>query len=144
AHSPGLENAEQTFVATGSAPQGLGIDRVEVVSLTDHDFDGIPDIADLDDDNDGQSDIDELAFGTNPLDREDIFKPQITWTGSVGTIAFPTASGSIYQLESSTDLLSWQVVTTTHGNGQAVEIPLPPVSPRIFYRIKASRNPTEP
>ena len=34
----------------------------------DHDGDGIPDDVDTDDDNDGYSDVDELALGTNPLD----------------------------------------------------------------------------
>jgi hypothetical protein len=41
-----------------------------VVDLTDTDGDGIPDINDADDDNDGLSDVDELTAGTDPLDPD--------------------------------------------------------------------------
>lgn len=41
-----------------------------MVDLIDTDGDGIPDINDTDDDNDGLSDIDELTAGTDPLDAD--------------------------------------------------------------------------
>lgn len=42
----------------------------QIMDLIDTDGDGIPDITDTDDDNDGLSDIDELAAGTDPLDAD--------------------------------------------------------------------------
>ncbi|MEZ5543208.1 MAG: hypothetical protein R3F42_14395 [Pseudomonadota bacterium] len=41
-----------------------------MTDLIDTDGDGIPDITDTDDDNDGLSDSDELAVGTDPLDAD--------------------------------------------------------------------------
>ena len=40
--------------------------------IEDHDWDGIEDAYDTDDDNDGFSDTIELAYGSNPLDANSI------------------------------------------------------------------------
>ena len=45
----------------------LDVDTLVVTFLVDTDSDGILDILDKDDDNDGMSDTDEATYGTNPL-----------------------------------------------------------------------------
>jgi hypothetical protein len=49
--------------------------QVELSLLADNDLDGDPDATDPDDDNDGYTDVEELAAGTDPMDPEDLPTP---------------------------------------------------------------------
>jgi hypothetical protein len=137
-HSPGNPNHGQTFVNSFAAPQGLAFDNLEVVFLTDNDLDGDPDITDPDDDNDGQSDVYELAFGSDPLDPESLFEPQFTRTAEGLQLAFPGAAGIAYTVEFSDTLDDWHEFTTMTGEGGTIVVPLPMAEPAMFFRLRAS------
>lgn len=68
--------AEGQYLASVTVSDGRGGEVSGTVQVTvrdssvDNDLDGIPDTLDADDDNDGISDVDESAGGTNPLDPE--------------------------------------------------------------------------
>lgn len=137
-HSPGNPNHGQTFVNSFAAPQGLGFDNLEVVFLTDNDLDGDPDITDPDDDNDGQSDVYELAFGSDPLDPESRFEPQFTRTAEGLQLAFPGAAGIAYTVEFSDTLDDWHEFATMTGEGGTIVVPLSMAEPAVFFRLRAS------
>jgi endonuclease/exonuclease/phosphatase family metal-dependent hydrolase len=136
-HSPGQSNNSQTFVNSNAPPQGLGFDNLTVEFLTDNDLDGLPDITDPDDDNDGQSDFNEVAFGTDPLDRASRFSPVIARNGSGLELSFPGAVGIHYTVECSETLVEWEELTTVTGDGQPVVVPLPMAEPTLFFRLQA-------
>jgi endonuclease/exonuclease/phosphatase family metal-dependent hydrolase len=137
AHSPGQPNQGQTFSNPNAPPQGLGFDNLSVEFLTDNDQDGLPDITDPDDDNDGQSDANEIAFGTDPLNGASRFVPIITKTGSVLELSFPGAAGIQYTVEYGDSLVSWAEWATVTGAGLPIVVPLPMTEPRMFFRVKA-------
>jgi YD repeat-containing protein len=75
-------------------PQGFGIDNISVTFLSDNDLDGIPDLLDPDDDNDGQTDIAEGIFGSDPLTGNSFYRPVTTQTSPTGeTLTFDTLVG---------------------------------------------------
>lgn len=140
AHSPGQANDGQAFSAAASAPQGLGFDAVAVSFLTDNELDGLPDAADPDDDNDGQADAHEAAFGTDPLDAASRFVPVLARAAEPPhglELSFPGASGIRYTVESSDSLADWRNLSTHTGEGRAVVVPLPMAEPRMFFRVRA-------
>jgi hypothetical protein len=137
AHSPGQPNNGQSFSIPDIPPQGLGFDNLDVEFLTDDDLDGLPDVNDPDDDNDGQSDADEAAFGTDPLNHGSRFAPVIAKGVSGLELSFPGAAGIHYTVEASDSLTGWQELTTVAGNGQPIVVPLPMAEPRMFFRVKA-------
>lgn len=65
AYSPGKTNPGQTLLLASGA-QGIAVDSLIVTFLPDTDLDGVPDRTDSDDDNDGLTDEEELALGTDP------------------------------------------------------------------------------
>jgi hypothetical protein len=137
AHSPGLPNNGQVFLNPNQPPQGLAFDDLEVVFLTDNDLDGLPDITDPDDDNDGQHDADELAFGTDPLNVASLFAPVIARNESGLELLFPGATGIHYTVEFSESLSGWENLTTVTGEGRPVVVSLPLAEPRMFFRVRA-------
>lgn len=140
AHSPGQPNDSQTFTVPALQPRGLAIDNLSVALLSDHDQDGLADGVDTDDDNDGQSDDYEAAFGSDPLDAASRFLPVISRAAAAPhgfELSFPGTSGIAYKVEASTSLSGWQVLTTQVGNGQPVVIPLPSGGPQMFFRVRA-------
>ena len=138
AHSPGQPNSGQTFVTPTLPPQGLGFDNLSVTFLADRDLDGLPDSTDPDDDNDGQSDADEIAFGSDPLNAASRFTPVITRTASGLELSFPGNQGIAYTVEFSETLTGWQNLTTVTGQGNAITVPLPTAEPAMFFRVRAS------
>lgn len=138
AHSPGQPNQGQTFAGSFVPPQGLGFDNLEVVFLTDNDLDGEPDVTDPDDDNDGQSDIYEAAFGSDVMNAESRFEPQFSRTAEGLQLSFPGAAGIAYTVESSETLDSWQNLTTVTGEGEVIVVPLPTAEPAMFFRVRAA------
>ena len=60
--------AGRYYIETASSKKDVkGTFSLDIVEVLDTDKDGIPDSSDLDDDNDGMSDEDELKYGLNPL-----------------------------------------------------------------------------
>ncbi|MEK7950549.1 endonuclease/exonuclease/phosphatase family protein [Luteolibacter soli] len=137
AHSPGQPNQGQSFVLPTLPSQGLAIDNLSVTGISDGDFDGdgIANSLDPDDDNDGQSDADELAFGTNPFNASSIFRPILSHSGGL-TLSFPGANGITYTVEKSTNLTAWSTLSTHPGAGQTIAVTLPTADPAMFFRVK--------
>ncbi|GAA5482224.1 endonuclease/exonuclease/phosphatase family protein [Haloferula sargassicola] len=135
-HSIGTMNAGQSIVAPGLPSQGLAIDRVSVVWQVDTDLDGLADDEDPDDDNDGMSDEDELAFGTDPADAASIFETELVMEG-VLQLRFPGAEGVVYTIEWCDDLVSWDHSATIEGNGSAISFGVPNDGDRVFLRVRA-------
>jgi hypothetical protein len=112
---------------------------VTVLADPDRDGDGIPDSLDPDDDNDGQSDADEIAFGTDPLDPASVFEPRLARAAipSDGfTLSFPAAVGITYVVEFGSTLVGWEELSAHVGTGQPVSVPLPAGEPARFYRVR--------
>lgn len=140
-YSKGMPNAGQTLVVTPSPSQGISFDDLSVTFLLDSDGDGIPDITDPDNDNDGMSDLDEIAFGTDPFDASSIYR--ITFNSPAPgllRLSFPTSPGRSYTVETSPDLADWTEGTSYQGSGspRIVDLAVNPLEPALFYRIRAS------
>jgi endonuclease/exonuclease/phosphatase family metal-dependent hydrolase len=143
-NTKGAANAGQSFVLPVLPPQGLAIDNLSVTALSDPDSDGdgITNSLDSDDDNDGQSDADELAFGTHPLSAASIFKPVLARAAIPAngfTLSFPGAAGITYAVETSTTLGGWAQVSTHGGTGQWIVVPLALAGPARFYRVRVGQ-----
>jgi endonuclease/exonuclease/phosphatase family metal-dependent hydrolase len=123
-NTKGSLNAGQTL-ASGAPSQGLAIDNLSVTGISDGDFD-----------NDGQPDVDELAFGTNPFNASSIFRPVLTGSGGLN-LSFPGANGINYTVESSTNLSDWDTLSVHPGTGQTIVVPLPTTEEAMFFRVKA-------
>jgi endonuclease/exonuclease/phosphatase family metal-dependent hydrolase len=141
-HSPGQVNSGQTF-SVPLQTQGIAIDNLSVTFLADTDGDGLPDITDLDDDNDSFSDADEFVFGTNPLDANSRHSMSLVFPSpapGMVRLTFPTALGRTYTVESSLNLSSWSAVGSYAGTGnqRAVDVAVNPVDQQKFYRIRAT------
>jgi endonuclease/exonuclease/phosphatase family metal-dependent hydrolase len=142
-NTKGAPNSGQSFVNPVLPPQGIAIDNLSVTFLVDTDGDGLPDITDLDDDNDSISDADEFVFGTNPLDASSRYSMSLTYPssapGMVG-LSFPTALGRTYTVESSPNLSSWSAVGSYAGTGnlRVVDVAVVLVDQQKFYRIRAT------
>jgi endonuclease/exonuclease/phosphatase family metal-dependent hydrolase len=140
AHTPGQENTGQSFILPAAAPQGLAFDRVSVTFLADHDQDGQPDGTDPDDDNDGQTDADETAFGTDPLDPASRFQPVLARSSTPPhgfELTFPGAPGFLYTVQTSEALGTWQDLSSHTGAGQSIVVPLPMDLLRRFFRVRS-------
>ena len=142
-HSPGQANSDQTFSVPLSG-QGIAIDNVSITFLIDTDLDGIPDMVDLDDDGDESSDLDEVTFGTDPLDKNSRFVMSLVYLSTEPRsvrISFPTVTGRTYTVESSLDLAVWTSARTEAGTGtvKVVEFPLAQTEKRRFYRMRVTK-----
>ena len=135
-HSPGQVNSGQTFTAP-ALPQGIALDNLSVTFLVDTDFDGVPDLTDPDDDNDGLTDIAEALFGTNPLDGTSIYRPSITLgTPGSATLSFTTLAGRTYTVQRSETLASWTNISVQNGTGAVISLPINTGEfPKAFYRV---------
>ena len=136
AHSPGAPNSGQSFTTAALPSHGLAIDNLRVEFLTDHDLDGMPDLTDPDDDNDGQSDAFEVAFGADPLDAGSRFMPVLTNSGGL-MLTFPGAEGIRYTVESSVDLRTWEEWSVHVGQGEQIDVPVTGGGPERFFRVRA-------
>lgn len=144
AHSPGAPNLSQTFALPVPPPQGVAIDNLSITFVADHDADGIADEVDPDDDNDGMTDLRELALGSDPRDAGARFTAQLTRATTAphgAVLSFPGRQGISYTVESSTDLVEWTQVSTHAGGGVVIEAPVPESGPRRFYRVRVPAVP---
>lgn len=138
-YTKGAPNAGQTFQAPVRPSQGIAIDNLAVTFLfADHDGDGIADTIDPDDDNDGQPDEDELAFGTDPFDGGEKFEAILSAVpGQPVTLSFFGTAGITYVVESSDDLVAWEELSSHLGSGTNVIVPLPVGEGSRFFRVSA-------
>ena len=138
-YTMGAPNEGQTFEAPVLPSQGIAIDNLAVTFLvSDHDGDGVADAVDPDDDNDGQPDEDELAFGTDPLDAGEKFVTMLSGVpGESATLSFAGATGITYVVESSDDLVEWIELSSHPGNGGTMAVPLPVGEGARFFRVSA-------
>jgi endonuclease/exonuclease/phosphatase family metal-dependent hydrolase len=138
AYTIGQPNTNQTFTLP-SQPQGIAFDNVSVTFLTDTDQDGIPDILDDDDDNDGISDTDEILFGSNPLDASSVYRPSLVQSSPTTiTLSFATLTGRRYVVQSSENLTTWTTLATQSGTGATLSLPFSNSTPHTFYRVAVS------
>jgi endonuclease/exonuclease/phosphatase family metal-dependent hydrolase len=140
AYSKGQLNAGQSFNVPTLPSQGVAVDQISVTFLGDSDGDGILDVDDVDDDNDGTPDGDELVFGTDPLVAGPRFTPTLVNPGltpGVARVSFFSVIGRSYRVESSVDLRTWTALQTYAGTGAAVVVDYAtsPLDPQRFYRI---------
>lgn len=141
AHGAGFENDGQAFTVSAAAPQGLAIDNLSITALADPDSDGdgLVDSIDPDDDNDGQPDTAELAFGTDPLDADSVFRPTLAAVGGGFELTFPGADGTVYIVEWSGTLGDdWQELGAYVGGDAPIVVPLTRQGSQRFFRVKAS------
>ncbi len=127
-YTKGAPNAGQAFVLPAAPSQGLAVDNVSVTFLP----------GELDSDGDGQSDADEIAFGTDPFDAASVFRPQLVRVAEPEgmELVFPGAEGIDYTVQFSVDLIEWDDLSTHPGAGQSIAVPLPVEEPRVFFRVK--------
>jgi YD repeat-containing protein len=140
AFSKGQRNAGQSFNRPTLPSQGVAVDQISVTFLGDSDGDGILDMDDVDDDNDGTPDGDELVFGTDPLVAGPRFTATLVHPGlpsGVARVSFSSVSGRSYRVESSVDLRNWTALQTYAGTGAVivVDYATSPLGARRFYRI---------
>jgi hypothetical protein len=159
----GWQDGAQTRVGAGFPPTLRAIQGG--FAGPDTDGDGIPDRLDPDDDNDGLSDVEELALGTNPLVRDsdgdgqsDDTEVRITHTSPTNrsdflrlllvrpgpggmTIAWGSSTlVSNYGVQRSTNLLNrsgWSLVTAgVTGTGTVTAVSDPaPPKGAVYYRV---------
>jgi len=142
-HSAGQVNAGQSFALPVLAPQGIAIDNLSLQFLVpDHDGDGIADAEDPDDDNDGMSDADEFAFGSNPLDASSRFALSFARVADGSCrLSFPAATGIVYTVQQSSDLVTWQTHSMHTGAGSEHVITIPAGAARGFFRVRVTGQP---
>ncbi|MBB5351436.1 endonuclease/exonuclease/phosphatase family metal-dependent hydrolase [Haloferula luteola] len=133
ASSRGELNPGQILDSAAMGFQGLAVDDVVMTFVGDLDRDGMADGEDEDDDNDGLSDGDELAFGSDPRDRNSVFRVEVDASG----VRFPGAEGIDYTVEWCDDLWSWDHQEQVEGAGGMVTFSLPEGESHIFVRIRA-------
>lgn len=139
-YSPGQPNQGQQFAAPPPLHQGLAIDNVAIAFLADFDLDGLPDELDEDDDNDGQTDAYEIAFGSNPQNTSSLFKAVLARSAAAPhamTLSFASAIGRSYVIQVSSDLSQWNDLSLHAGTGGVLVISLPSSGSQRFFRLRS-------
>lgn len=122
----------------------------------DTDKDGIPDswealygtnpaVSDAtnDPDQDGQNNLQEYLAGTNPLTKSSLLRANVEATTENGfTISWNSVPGRTYQLESSTDMISWDSAPSLDAieaqtNYTTISVPFDPI-PTRFFRVRVA------
>jgi hypothetical protein len=99
-----------------------------------------------DQDGDGQTNADEQAAGTNPLDSGSVFRVGgIVRSGGMVQVTFSSIPGYSYRLETSTALhAGWSNVGSVLQANAAVSMLEAPVDgPRRFFRVRVVGGPME-
>jgi hypothetical protein len=108
----------------------------------DNDGDGVPDVLDDDDDNDGLSDADELIAGTDSYNRESCLRIQSVDGDNSGqevVFSFDSVSGKTYSVECTEDIVGgeWRVLDgNIVGTGGIIEIRDSDGAEKRFYRVR--------
>ena len=111
-----------------------------VTVVGDYDGDGVSNPFDLDDDNDGMSDADEIIAGTLPRDETSFFWVRITGDSAdtVRRLTFLSNMGHTYHVQSSTNIFTgpWvNVRTNISGTNGLINILRTNPLDRVYYRI---------
>lgn len=99
-----------------------------------------------DHDGDGQTNADEQAAGTNPLDSGSVFRVSgIVRSGGMVQVTFSSVAGYSYRLETSTDLdAAWSDVgPAVEANGPVSLLEAPVDGDRRFFRVRVVGGPGE-
>jgi hypothetical protein len=96
-------SGDQALSVTGEAKAGGSL-----IVEPDNDRDKITDAIDMDDDNDGVSDVDEKKAGTDPLKKEIVAQPQVAGAST-------TASGALNQATAIAKSVGGTVFEKTEG-----------------------------
>ncbi|MEM7390854.1 MAG: hypothetical protein AAF492_00780, partial [Verrucomicrobiota bacterium] len=143
--NPGLALTNHVSVATVSTEFQLSNNIAAATNqLADTDLDQEPDLFDDDDDNDGMSDEHEAIAATDARDPNSYFFTRIDLSpGDVTTsIAFPSATGRLYRIESLTNLItgSWQALESDiPGTGSMIERVVTNFNRSLIYRVLVER-----
>ena len=136
----------------------LGDGRVSATSAAgvgttwgrDLNFDGLPDdwqaqywpgethppAATVDSDGDGVINRDEFLAGTSPVDAASVLRVNIAPTDQGLLVSWPGVPGSMYQLQSSSDLGQWENLEGPRfAPGDAVSVVIPPAGGAAYYRV---------
>ncbi len=132
--TPGVENPGQTFTQVSAPLTGLFLDEVTVTPLLDLNSDGIDD-EDEDFDGDGQSNLLEFLAGTNANDSGDSFHPTL----SPSQLSFPALLNRTYQIERSSNLLSWSPDSMIDGLDGMISVPIEQDGTE-FFRVRIFRQ----
>ena len=122
-------------------PQGIAIDHLSVTFLQDGDLDGVPDLLDLNDDNDLLTDADEVLFGSDPSSAGSFYQATFSQQSPTSMVlSFATLTGRRYRVESSENLVNWLEVSNHSGTGtlHSIAFEITPSSPKLFYRVAAT------
>lgn len=95
--------------------------------------------ATFDYDGDGADNFSEWLALTNAADPASKMRfTQFVRTGNFLSIAFPSAIGRTYSVENSSDLESWNALTTLPGTNQPISLVVGPVNslPKYFLRLR--------
>jgi hypothetical protein len=101
-----------------------------------------------DSDGDGVTDLNELADGTNPADRNSYFTIATITLGAGGEqiVSFPTVPGRSYRGYISTDLLVWNrddSVPLVSGDGNVQSWTLPNAGARAYLKVLSGISPAD-
>jgi len=89
-----------------------------------------------DSDGDGVSNIREFLAGTNPLDPTSLLKMSITWSRFGRRLSWNTQAGSVYQVQVSTDLVSWvDSGLPRFAAGTTDSVPITGARTAEYYRV---------
>lgn len=141
----GAINTGQTFDAA-SSPQGIGIDDLTLIALSDRDGDLISDEEERllgtnplkpDTDGDGQSDFFEAILAeTDPLSGSSFLKTTTLVDNSgVVTVSVPTLENRAYIIESTADLENWVQSPQYEGTGETLTLVFPETG-AMFFRVR--------
>ena len=98
----------------------------------------------VDSDGDGATDIEEWRAGTSPKDAASRLRVSLPETLPNGTVRFTwdAATGRLYALETSNDLLAWvRVSDLTRATGGPLSVTLPALDPRLSYFFRVVVTP---
>jgi hypothetical protein len=89
-----------------------------------------------DSDQDGASNLTEFLAGTNPIDAHSVLRSQLNNTPEGLLFAWNTQPGLIYQVQTSTDLATWQNVGLPRfATGAADSILVDGGTQSVYYRV---------
>ena len=101
--------------------------------------------ANKDSDGDGMTDAAEYAANTSPVDRTDFLQivNLSNPPGNLGSLRWTSKTDRAYQVQSSSDLQSWQPLfaTPVYGHDGPQTSASVPRNPRIFFRVVALKPP---
>ncbi len=130
------------FINAGRHPivaeqQAMGDQLSNFISAT------YPDLFTRDSDGDSISDVREAQIGTDPNDPNSIFKAVLSEDANGGFIlSWPAVHGLSYQVERSSDLITWTVhrpwALAASAPEETLILPVDASSAKVFYRVKAA------